>query len=479
MSVVENTAVGTLAQERTSGRSYTRQDALRRASVAGVDAAAALATAAGLALVLRDLPLQTALLVPAFWTLGAWAVGGYNYGRLKLRLVDARSVVLTAVALWAGAGLLAQIHPLPGSRALVLVAVPLTALVVCAARTSLLPLTRRGRQLAPAPVVVVGPAEDVRSLVLASRTKDPSTPVVAAACVTDAPANLVELDPAFGGVEVGDSMDDLVTTVRRAGADTVVVAGGHNNDEVRRLAWRLERLGVAVAVNPVWHVGPHRVSVRELGNSTLVEVSPPLYYGGRLFLRGLVDRAVALVLLVLLSPVIAVIAALIRINSPGPALFSQVRYGKHGREFKAYKFRTMVPDAEAHAAKLLAADKGRNSAFFKLRNDPRITPFGQWLRKTSLDELPQLLNVVRGEMSLVGPRPNATPPEQMPADYRRCVLVKPGMTGLWQVSGRSDLPWEERVRLDLHYVENNSAEMDLDILVRKTLPAVISRNGAY
>jgi lipopolysaccharide/colanic/teichoic acid biosynthesis glycosyltransferase len=159
-------------------------------------------------------------------------------------------------------------------------------------------------------------------------------------------------------------------------------------------------------------------------------------------------------------------------------LFRQVRIGKAGRRFVMYKFRTMVVDAESRKHELVDLDHG-DGVLFKIRSDPRVTPVGRWMRRLSIDELPQLINVVRGEMSLVGPRPPL--PEEVaayPSDMRRRLAVSPGLTGLWQVSGRSDLSWEETVRLDLRYVENWSFSLDLVILLR-TLSAVCRSSGAY
>src|SRR5215467_16083191 len=168
----------------------------------------------------------------------------------------------------------------------------------------------------------------------------------------------------------------------------------------------------------------------------------------------------------------------IRLGDGGPAFFRQTRVGKDGRPFQVWKFRTMVEDAEGQKAALLARNDG-DGVLFKMRDDPRITPVGRLLRKYSLDELPQLWNVLKGDMSLVGPRP-AVPAEA--ASYgsyvRRRLVVKPGITGLWQVSGRSDLPWDEAVRLDLRYVENRSLALDLQILW-KTWAAVLKGSGAY
>jgi len=464
--------------------SADRQDVRRRAAVAACDAIAALATAAALGALLDALPLQQALAVPAGWTLTAWAVGAYHRRRLKIRLGDARGLMLTTVTLWAVAAVGTTLVPLSGQRALVLAAVPATAAAVALMRAALRQFTRVGDALAAAPVVLYGPQDAVRRFCAAVR-RDGRAPTVAAACVTDLDRTswhedgplLVDATPRPDGAP-GASVDAVLATVRRTGADTVVVTGEWDPDALQALSWRLEEHAVGVAVTPLWPVSPERVSVRAYGDATLVEVAPPRYDGARLALRHLADRVVAAAALVVLSPVMLAVAAAVKLTSPGPVFFTQLRTGLGGHRFRLLKFRTMVVDAEALKGALATANQYTAGTLFKVRNDPRVTPIGAVLRALSLDELPQLVNVVRGDMALVGPRPTATPPEQMRPDYRRRTLVKPGMTGLWQVSGRSNLPWEEAVRLDLRYVENRSLAMDLDI-VRRTLPAVLSRDGAY
>jgi exopolysaccharide biosynthesis polyprenyl glycosylphosphotransferase len=195
-------------------------------------------------------------------------------------------------------------------------------------------------------------------------------------------------------------------------------------------------------------------------------------------LKVLFDYTLALFLLAALSPLMLTLAALIRLTSRGPALFRQTRVGTQGREFTVYKFRSMIVDAETRLSELAHQNDG-NSVLFKMRSDPRVTKIGNILRRYSLDELPQLLNVLRGNMSLVGPRPPL--PKEVAgysADEIRRLRVRPGMTGLWQVSGRSDLTWEESLRLDLRYVDNWSMSLDLSILWR-TVRAVTQGTGAY
>lgn len=194
--------------------------------------------------------------------------------------------------------------------------------------------------------------------------------------------------------------------------------------------------------------------------------------------RG-IDLVTASLLLLALAPLLALLGILVRVGSPGPALFRQVRVGRFGQPIVIHKFRSMWVGAEDELAALRSRNDGATSPLFKMRDDPRITRVGRLLRRYSLDELPQLINVVTGTMSLVGPRP-ALPDEVARYDELapRRLMAKPGMTGLWQVSGRSDLAWHDGIALDLAYVDRASPTLDLLILVR-TIPAVLSRRGAY
>jgi len=207
-------------------------------------------------------------------------------------------------------------------------------------------------------------------------------------------------------------------------------------------------------------------------------VEQPEFTGPTWAMKEAFDRIVATVALTLLSPLLLLIALAVRLTSSGPVIFRQVRVGRDGAVFTVYKFRTMVVDAEKHLEALWELSEG-NGVLFKLKDDPRVTRVGRLLRRFSLDELPQLWNVLTGTMSLVGPRP-ALPneAERYGRSTARRLLVKPGITGLWQVSGRSDLSWEDSVRLDLYYVENWSFTGDIQILW-KTVSAVVRAHGAY
>ncbi len=293
------------------------------------------------------------------------------------------------------------------------------------------------------------------------------------------------LPPQADGLEVDlpvyGTFDDVASAVELADADTVVVLSCPELDgeAVRRLAWQLERDEVDLVVaSALVDVAGARTTIRPFDGLPMLHVEHPRLHGGSRLVKELVDRAGALLLLILFAPVLLTVALCVRLTSRGPVLFRQVRVGRDGQKFRIFKFRSMYVDAEARLGELRHLNE-HDGVLFKIRDDPRVTPVGQWLRRFSLDELPQLLNVLSGQMSLVGPRPPL--PTEVAAyadDVRRRLAVKPGMTGLWQVSGRSDLSWEEAVRLDLRYVENWSLSLDLVILLR-TMTAVVRSSGAY
>ena len=277
------------------------------------------------------------------------------------------------------------------------------------------------------------------------------------------------------------AFDDVASAVRVARADTVVVLSCPELDghAFRRLAWQLETDAVDLIVaSSLIDVAGARTTIRPVDGLPKLHVDHPRLTGVSRWIKEVVDRLGAMVLLLVFAPLLLVVAVLIRWDSPGPVMFRQVRVGRDGRPFVIYKFRTMHIQAEQRLAQLKHLNE-QDAVLFKMRHDPRVTRIGTHLRRYSIDELPQLLNVVRGQMSLVGPRPPL--PEEVAAyhdDVHRRLVVKPGMTGLWQVSGRSDLSWEEAVRLDLRYVENWTLTLDLVILLR-TAAAVFRTSGAY
>jgi exopolysaccharide biosynthesis polyprenyl glycosylphosphotransferase len=289
-----------------------------------------------------------------------------------------------------------------------------------------------------------------------------------------------ECDEAVG-VPVYGGLDDITAAVKAFSADTVAVTACPEMDGVRlrSLAWELEKTGTDLCVSPaLLDVAGPRTTIRPTAGLTLLHVDHPQLSGLRLVLKGLFDRCAAAAALVMLAPVMVALAVAVWLQDRGPALFTQIRVGKDGHSFRMYKFRTMVVDAEKRRMELLD-NNDSDGVLFKLRRDPRVTAVGAHLRRLSLDELPQLFNVFLGHMSLVGPRPALPDEAAVYAEHvRRRLVVKPGLTGLWQVNGRSDLSWEESVRLDLRYVENWSFALDLQILW-KTISVMVRGSGAY
>lgn len=277
------------------------------------------------------------------------------------------------------------------------------------------------------------------------------------------------------------SLAQVRQVIEELDADTVAVAHspGVSPEALRRMAWTLEDAGVDLLVAPAFtDVAGPRIHVRPVSGLPLLQIAAPQFTGGRRLVKRTIDIVGTVGLLVVLAPVLVLTATLVVLTSRGPALFTQERIGRGGKPFRLYKFRSMCVDAEARRAELLAANES-DGVLFKMRHDPRITRVGRWLRRCSIDELPQLVNVLRGQMSLVGPRPPLpSEVEQYEQHVHRRLLVTPGLTGLWQVSGRSELSWEETVRLDLYYVENWSVALDAEILW-KTLFAVVRGSGAH
>lgn len=283
------------------------------------------------------------------------------------------------------------------------------------------------------------------------------------------------------GIPVLGDYASLDRVLREARADTVVFTGADTIDPrgMRELGWQLERTSTNLVVAPaLTDVAGPRIHARPVAGLPLIQVDYPVFTGQKYATKRAFDLVVGTLLLVLLSPLFLFITIAVRRDSPGPAIFSQERVGLNGERFHMLKFRSMVVDAESHLPTLLDRTDG-NGVLFKMRSDPRVTRVGAVLRRYSLDELPQLINVLRGEMSLVGPRPPLASEVERYDDWaRRRLLVRPGITGLWQTQGRSDLSWDDSVRLDLYYVENWSLTGDIVILYR-TARAVVQAQGAY
>jgi exopolysaccharide biosynthesis polyprenyl glycosylphosphotransferase len=283
------------------------------------------------------------------------------------------------------------------------------------------------------------------------------------------------------GIPVLGSTTDALAAIDGVGADVIVFADGafSSAHDLRRTMWELESHPVqSIVVPSLTDVSSERLKVRPVAGLPLVHVDAPRALHASHWAKRAFDIAGSVGILLLISPVWLATAVWIKFNDGGPVLFRQIRVGRDGREFSCLKFRSMFVNAEQLRHEL-EGDPERSAVLFKMADDPRVTRPGRLIRRLSIDELPQLWNVLRGQMSLVGPRP-PLPLEaaRYESDMERRLRVRPGMTGLWQVSGRSDLSWEETVRLDLYYVDNWSMIQDLNILAR-TVSAVLSSRGAY
>ena len=422
--------------------------------------------------------LALSLALPVLWIAALWLAGAYDVRFIGTGSDEYRKVLNAGVSLTATVAIFSYAVNLQVSRVYVVIALPSITLFDLIARYAMRKRLhwQRGHGKCLHSVLAVGHELAVADLVTELKRDKYHGLTVVGACVAQPGVN-----DEVAGVRVYGGLDDVTAAVKAFGADTVAVTAcpEMNGIRLRSLAWELEKTGTDLCVSPaLLDVAGPRTTIRPTAGLTLLHVDHPQLSGFRLVLKGLFDRCAAAAALIMLAPVMSAMAAAIWLHDRGPALFTQLRVGKDGHEFRIYKFRTMVVDAEQRKEELLA-NNDSDGVLFKLRKDPRVTAVGAHLRRWSLDELPQLFNIFLGHMSLVGPRP-ALPDEadKYAAHVRRRLVVKPGLTGLWQVSGRSDLSWEESVRLDLRYVENWSFALDLQILW-KTISVLVRRSGAY
>lgn len=328
-------------------------------------------------------------------------------------------------------------------------------------------------------VIVLGGQDDVNYVVNQIDKKSGAVFQVVGAALEDTQTETAHR-VGRNGVPVVAGLDNICEAVRTCGADAVIVAGpvSRGSSYLRELGWQLEESSVELVVAlALTNVAGPRIQMRPVEGLPLMHVDLPQFVGYKHLLKRVVDVAISSTALLLLLPVFAVLALLIRRDSTGPVIFRQDRVCTNGKTFQMYKFRSMVESAEEELEQLLDRNEG-SGPLFKLREDPRVTKVGAWMRRYSVDELPQFLNVLKGQMSLVGPRP-PLPSEVAGYDgpTHRRLYIKPGVTGLWQTNGRSDLSWEESVRLDLYYVENWSLTGDIMIMWR-TFKVMLRPAGA-
>ncbi|MFC6086148.1 sugar transferase [Sphaerisporangium aureirubrum] len=416
------------------------------------------------------------LVLPLVWVAMVGVNRSYEARLIGVGSEEFRRISQCGFLLTAGVAIAAYVTKTELARGYVVLALPLMTVLTLTCRYGLRRRLHllRSRGMCMRRVVAVGHRPAVAELVRRFRREPYHGMHIVGACL---PRH--DIAGEVEGVPVLGDFSDVPLVVGQAHADTVAVLACPELDgtALRRLAWRLEKTRTDLVVAPaLMEVAGPRTTIRPVAGLPLLHVEHPELSGIRRLLKNLFDRTGAALALAVLAPLLVTLAIAIRATSPGPALFRQTRVGRDGAEFTILKLRTMHLNAELHRVGLVS---DRDGVLFKIRHDPRITPLGAWLRRLSLDELPQLANVLRGHMSLVGPRPPL--PEEVAGygdDVRRRLVVRPGMTGLWQVNGRSDLSWEESVRLDLRYVENWSLTLDLQILW-KTWSAVARGSGAY
>jgi exopolysaccharide biosynthesis polyprenyl glycosylphosphotransferase len=429
---------------------------------------------------LRDYLLLT-LLFPLAWIAVLAINRAYESRHLFVGTDEYARVVRSGLGLTATLAVFSFALDLRLARGYVIIALPAATLLDVGARYLYRQLLHRrwaaGERLHK--VILVGHARAIADMTRRLGRESHHGLGIIGACV---PPGATDEDVPGLPTVFGDFLN-VAGAVSLSGADTVVVLSCPEIDgpALRRLAWQLERDEIDLIVaSTLVDVAGDRTTIRPVDGLPMLHVEHPRLKGSSRLIKAAFDRVGAFFLLLFSAPVLIVLALLVAFGpgGRGPVIFKQERVGKDGRLFVLYKFRTMVVNAEARLQELRNLND-TDGELFKMRNDPRITPVGRWLRRLSLDELPQLMNVLKGDMSLVGPRPPlAREVAGYPADMRRRLVVKPGLTGLWQVSGRSDLSWDESIRLDLTYVENWSLAMDLAILAR-TVSAVVRSSGAY
>ena len=419
--------------------------------------------------------------LPFLWVSALGLLGGYDSRFIGLGSDEFRRVLNAGIFLTGAAAVVAYAAHASLSRGYVLAALPSLTALDLLARFTLRKRLHRLRALGSCmrKVVVVGHADVVVDLATVLRRETYHGLSVVAACVAGPAGERARAE--IAAIPVITGLDKVARVVERYEADTVAVLACPEmaGARLRELAWELEKTGTDLCVAPaLLDIAGPRTTIRPVAGLPLLHVDHPEFTGARRVVKAAFDRTLALTALLACAPFFVIMAAAIRLTDGGPALFRQTRVGREGRPFTVYKFRTMVWDAEQRKAQLAALNES-DGLLFKMRRDPRVTVVGAWLRRWSLDELPQLINVMIGDMSLVGPRPALPQEAALYGDHvRRRLAVKPGITGLWQVNGRSDLSWDETVRLDLRYVENWSFVLDLQILW-KTGSAVFRGSGAY
>lgn len=425
---------------------------------------------------------EVALAVSAVWLVFLWAEHLYDLERLTWGAGEFSRVMRALAMGVVGFILLTFVMKTPGlSRVWTVLAFVLAVVFVCTGRVGIrvfLARKRRRGRLRRRTIIVGSNAE--AASITRTLLRHPETGLTPIGCLESSREDVLPLNYCAGMVPSFGSAWNLPAIIREHRGDTVIiVSSAFDHDVLARLIAQLRGIDVSIHIaSGLSDVLSSRVLMREIAGVPLVTVQPVSLSRGNLLTKRIFDIAVASAVVLIGLPVWLLLMLAIRIDSPGPIFYRQKRVGENGAEFEMFKFRSMCIDAEERLKALQEANEA-TGPLFKMKDDPRITRIGKWMRKFSIDEFPQLLNVLKGEMSLVGPRPPLPGETVQYNDYHwRRMEVPPGMTGLWQVSGRSSLTFEEMVQLDLFYIENWSVGFDISLLTR-TVPAVLFARGAY
>src|SRR4051794_11755933 len=425
--------------------------------------------------------LWMVVLLPVAWGLAMLVARAYEERFLWIGAEEFRRVLEAAVALLAGLGAVSWAFRLELARGYVVIALPLATALTLLQRYAHRAWVHRRREEGQflQTAVIVGHRNGVAALHEQIEREAHHGYSVIGCCLP--PGRRGQHETFFDGLPVLGTLEEVVDVVHRYEVDTVAVLPSPELDgpALRRLGWDLEKTRAELLLAPaVTEVAGPRVRIRPVAGLPLLHMERPELTGVRRLTKEAFDRTSATLGILFLAPVLLGIALAVKVTSHGPVFFQQERVGRDGRTFSMLKFRSMVAGADRMVDDLADESDG-NGVLFKKKVDPRVTRVGKVLRRYSLDELPQLINVIRGDMSLVGPRPPLqSEVDRYGFDMHRRFLVKPGLTGLWQVSGRSDLSWDDSVRIDVRYVENWSLTFDFMILW-KTVGAVLRGSGAY
>jgi len=428
--------------------------------------------------------LEISFAIAVFWMVALAVNHSRSQRVIGSGVEEYRRVWWATISVFGGVAIVSMLFKLEVARGYLMVALPLGVFLLFLTRwiaRKVVIQARRGHGRCITRLLVVGSPRAIRDLTHALSREPWSGYDVVGACIPGGFSRTKLGVPGIGNIPVFGDETAVAAAVTASNSHAVAVAAAEqfHGKGLRDLSWELESLDIGLLVAPgVIDIAGPRLHMRPVAGLPLIHVEKPQYHGAKKFQKRAFDVGFSATALLCGLPLLLMIAIAIKLSSTGPVFYRQQRIGLDSTPFQMIKFRTMVVGADKLVDELADLNDGRG-VLFKIRKDPRVTPIGRVLRKYSLDELPQFLNVLAGEMSVVGPRPPlAAEVELYDDDTMRRMLVRPGITGLWQVSGRSDLSWEDSVRLDLFYVENWSMMADL-LIALKTLRVVLNHSGAY